>query len=45
MRITVDDGFEYIESGMTVAEVLHDFPEFTETDNPACFAYAAEIMR
>ena len=41
MRITVYDIFEYLASGMTVAEVLGDFPELTETDIRACFAYAA----
>ncbi len=25
IRITVDDVFEYLASGMTVEEVLHDF--------------------
>ena len=42
MRITVYDIFEYLASGMTIAEVLHDFPELTETDIRACFAYAAD---
>ena len=42
MRITVYDIFEYLASGMTVAEVLHDFPELTEADIRACFAYAAD---
>ena len=42
MRITVDDVFEYLASGMTVEEVLQDFPELTETDIRACFAYAAD---
>ena len=42
MRITVYDVFEYLASGMTVAEVLHDFPELTETDIRACFAYAVD---
>ena len=42
MRLTVYDVFEYLASGMTVAEVLHDFPELTETDIRACFAYAAD---
>lgn len=43
-RITTDftDDFEYLASGMTVAEILHDFPELTETDIRACFAYAAD---
>ena len=43
MRITVYDIFQYLASGMTVAEVLDDFPELTETDIRACFAYAADI--
>ena len=42
MRITVYDVFEYLASSMTVAEVLNDFPELTETDIRACFAYAAD---
>ena len=42
MRITVNDVFEFLASGMTVAEVLHDFPELTESDIRACFAYAAD---
>ena len=42
MRITVYDIFEYLASGMTVAEVLHDFPELTAADIRACFAYAAD---
>ena len=43
MRITVYDIFEYLASGMTVAEILDDFPELTEIDIRACFAYAADI--
>ena len=42
MRITVYDIFEYLASGMTVAEILDDFPELTEIDIRACFAYAAD---
>ena len=42
MRITVYDVFEYLASGMTVAEFLNDLPELTETDIRACFAYAAD---
>ena len=42
MRITVYDIFEYLASGMTVADILDDFPELTETDIRACFAYAAD---
>ena len=42
MRITVYDIFEYLASGMTVGEVLDDFPELTVSDIQACFAYAAD---
>ena len=42
MRITVYDIFEYLASGMTVKEILDDFPYLTETDIRACFAYAAD---
>ena len=42
MRITVYDVFEYLASGMTVSDVLTDFPELTDTDIRACFAYAAD---
>ena len=42
MRITVYDIFEYLASGMTVTEILNDFPYLTETDIRACFAYAAD---
>ena len=41
MRITVYDVLEYLASGMTVAEVLDDFPYLTETDIRACLVYAA----
>jgi uncharacterized protein (DUF433 family) len=42
MRITVYDVLEYLAGGMTVAEVLDDFPELTEEDIRACFAFAAD---
>jgi uncharacterized protein (DUF433 family) len=42
MRITVRDVLEYLAGGMTVEEVLEDFPELTRDDIRACFAYAAE---
>ena len=45
MRITVYDIFEYLASGMTVAEILDDFPYLTETDIRACFAYAANLKK
>ncbi len=45
MRITVYDVFSYLASGMTVQEVLEDFPYLTPEDIQACFAFAAERER
>jgi uncharacterized protein (DUF433 family) len=44
MRITVRDVLEYLAGGMTVAELLADFPELTEEDIRACLAYAANQL-
>lgn len=41
MRITVRDVLEYLAGGMTVDEVLADFPELTRDDIRACLTYAA----
>jgi uncharacterized protein (DUF433 family) len=45
MRITVQDVLEYLAGGMSIEEVLADFPELTETDIRACLAYAADRER
>jgi uncharacterized protein (DUF433 family) len=42
MRITVKDVLEYLAGGMSIDEVLSDFPELTTEDIRACFAYAAD---
>jgi len=42
MRITVRDVLEYLAGGMSVEEVLGDFPELTTEDIQACLAYAAD---
>lgn len=42
MRITVSDILEYLASGMSVDEILADFPELTAADISACLAYPAE---
>jgi uncharacterized protein (DUF433 family) len=42
MRITVRDVLEYLAGGMTVPELLADFPELTEDDIRACIAFAAK---
>jgi len=41
MRITVRDVLEYLAGGMTVDELLADFPELTPEDIRACLSYAA----
>ena len=45
MRMTVVDVLEYLASGMTLNEILADFPELTEEDIRACLAYAADRER
>jgi uncharacterized protein (DUF433 family) len=45
MRITVADVLEYLAGGMTVQEVLEDFPELTMEDIQAIFAFAADRER
>ena len=44
MRITVRDVLEHLASGMTVDELLADFPELTPEDVRACLAYAADQL-
>ncbi len=44
MRITVRDVLEYLAGGMTVDEVLADFPELTLEDIRACLSYAANQL-
>ena len=44
MRITVRDVLEYLAGGMTVPELLADFPELTDDDVRACFAFAASRL-
>ncbi|EDN66394.1 protein containing DUF433 [Beggiatoa sp. PS] len=45
LRITVYDVLEYLAGGMTVEEILEDFPELTQDDIKACLAFAAERER
>jgi uncharacterized protein (DUF433 family) len=44
-RIAVADVFDYLGGGMSVAEVLDDFPDLTAADIQACFAFAADRDR
>ena len=45
MRITVSDVLEYLASGMSVDEILADFPDLTAEDVRACLAFAADRER
>ena len=42
MRIAVYDVLDFLASGMTVREILADFPYLVEEDIRACLAFAAE---
>jgi uncharacterized protein (DUF433 family) len=45
LRITVYDVLGYLASGMTIDEILADFPYLTRNDVLACLAYAADRER
>jgi uncharacterized protein (DUF433 family) len=44
-RITVADVFDYLGGGMTVEEILDDFPDLTAKDIRACYSFAADRDR
>lgn len=44
-RISVSDVLDYLASGMTIREILADFPELTDEDIRACLAFAADRER
>ncbi len=45
LRLTVQDVLEYLASGMSVEEILADFPDLTVEDIRACLAFAADRER
>jgi uncharacterized protein (DUF433 family) len=45
LRMTVRDVLEYLAGGMTVDEILTDFPDLTTEDIRACLAFAADRER
>jgi uncharacterized protein (DUF433 family) len=45
LRITVTDVLDYLASGMSVDDVLTDFPDLTAEDIRACLAFAADRER
>ena len=42
LRIAVQDVLGWLATGMSVDEIIADFPELTKDDVMACLAYAAE---
>jgi uncharacterized protein (DUF433 family) len=42
LRYTVYDILSYLAAGMTVTEILDDFPDLTEEDIQACLSFAAD---
>jgi uncharacterized protein (DUF433 family) len=45
LRMTVQDVLEYLASGMSVEEIIADFPDLTAEDIRACLAFAADRER
>ena len=45
LRYTVYDILAYLAAGMTVADILDDFPDLTVDDIQACLAFAADRER
>ncbi len=41
-RIAVADVLDYLGGGMTVAEIVDDFPDLTAEDVQACLSFAAD---
>lgn len=42
LRITVYDILGWLASGMTVKQIISDYPELQEADITACLSYAAD---
>lgn len=45
LRITVYDVLSYLSAGMSVEEILDDFPKLTREDIMAVLAYAADAEK
>ena len=45
LRITVQDVLDWLASGMTLDDIVFDYPELQRDDVLACLAYAAERER
>ncbi len=45
MRITVSDVFDALGSGLSISQVLEEYPYLVESDIQACFSFAADRVR
>lgn len=45
LRYPVDSMLELLASGMTIAELLEDYPDLEKEDFLACLQYAAKLMK
>jgi len=45
LRITVYDVLSYLAAGMTIDEIVSDFPPLTREDVLACLSFAADRER
>jgi uncharacterized protein (DUF433 family) len=45
LRMTVQDVLEYLAGGISVDEILADFPDLTAEDIRACLGFAADRER
>lgn len=45
LRYTVYDILSYLAAGMSVDEIIEDFPDLTRADIQACLSYAADRER
>ncbi len=45
LRYPVENMLELLASGMSVDEILHDYPDLEKNDFLACFAYAAKLTQ
>ena len=44
-RMTVYDILSYLAAGMTIEEILEDFPKLTKEDILACLSFAADAEK
>ena len=45
LRVTVYDVLDYLAAGMSLEQILKEYPYLMETDVRACLAYAADLER